>query len=84
MQADPVDGLHEFTEGAELGETVRPADTIEVFTALCWARAHLWRAGRLEGTDAVDVLQQWAVDHGVIERIGQDEVQRLIAEAFHD
>ena len=62
-----------------------PADTVEVFQALCWARGHLWREGHIaEGTDAVDVLQQWAVDHALIERIGQDEVQRLIAEAFHD
>jgi len=61
-----------------------PADTIEVFTALCWARGHLWREGYWpDRTDAIDTVQQWAVDHELIERIGQDEVQRLIAEAFH-
>jgi hypothetical protein len=27
-------------------------------------------------------LESWAVHHGLIQRIGQDEVQRLIAEAF--
>jgi hypothetical protein len=62
-----------------------PADTIEVFKALCWARAHLWREGYWPDiVDAVDVVQQWAADHGLVERIGQDDVQRLIAEAFHD
>jgi hypothetical protein len=63
-----------------------PADTIEVFSALCWARGHLWREGHL-GEDiqrAVDPLSRWAVDHGLVKRIGQDDVQRLIAEAFHD
>ena len=63
-----------------------PADTIEVFEALCWARGHLWREGHL-GEDiqrAVDPLQQWAVDNGLVKRIGQDEVQRLMSEAFHD
>lgn len=63
-----------------------PADTIEVFKALCWARGELWREGHL-GEDiqrAVDPLSRWAVDHGLIERVGQDEAQRLIAEAFHD
>ena len=64
---------------------VAPADTVEVFDALCWARGHLWREGHIaDRTDAIDVLQQWAVDHGLIERIGQDDVQRRIAEAFHD
>jgi hypothetical protein len=64
----------------------RPADTIEVFEALCWARGHLWREGHL-GEDiqrAVDPLSRWAAEHGLVERIGQDDVQRLIAEAFHD
>jgi hypothetical protein len=58
--------------------------TVEYFKALCWARGHLWREGYLEGTDAIDVLQRWAVDSGLIAQIGQDEVQRLMSEAFHD
>lgn len=62
-----------------------PADTVEVFDALCWARGHLWREGLIaEGADAVDVLQQWAVDNGLVDALGQDDVQRRIAEAFHD
>lgn len=62
-----------------------PADTVEVFDALCWARGHLWREGLIaEGADAVDVLQQWAVDNGLVDELGQDDVQRRIAEAFHD
>jgi hypothetical protein len=60
-----------------------PADTVEIFAALCWARGYLWREGHLEGADAVDVLQQWAVDNGLVDELGQDDVQRLMSEAFH-
>jgi hypothetical protein len=63
-----------------------PADTIEVFKALCWARGHLWREGHL-GEDiqrAVDPLDRWAVEHGLVKRIGRNEIQRLMTEAFHD
>jgi hypothetical protein len=64
--------------------SARP-DTVEVFKLLCWARGHLWREGfYVEIADAVDPLGQWAVDHGLLARIGQDEVQRLIADEFHD
>lgn len=60
-----------------------PADTVVVFRALCWARATLWRECFIaELTDAVDPLSDWAVSHGLIERIGQDEIQRLMSEAF--
>jgi hypothetical protein len=72
--------------GISMPDGAAPADTIEVFEALCWARGHLWREGHL-GEDiqrAVDPLSRWAADHGLVARIGQDDVQRLIAEAFHD
>jgi hypothetical protein len=62
-----------------------PADTVEVFAALCWAKGHLWREGDITDIPgAVDALESWAAHHGLIERIGQDEVQRLMSEAFHD
>ena len=60
-----------------------PADTIEVFAALCWARGHLWREGHIADIPgAVDALESWAAHAGLIERIGQDEVQRIMGEAF--
>ena len=62
-----------------------PADTTEVFKALCESRALRWRNGEWDWIGhAVDPLQQWAVDNGLVKLIGQDEVQRLMSEAFHD
>jgi hypothetical protein len=66
-----------------------PADTTEVFKALCWSRAYRWREGVFDpGEDddfiafAVDPLWRWAVDHGLVDEIGADAVQRLMSEAF--
>jgi hypothetical protein len=61
-----------------------PADTVRVFAALCWARAYLWREGHIADIPgAVDALESWAAHNGLIDELGQDEVQRLIAEAFN-
>jgi hypothetical protein len=60
-----------------------PPDNIRIFTELCWARAHLWAEGTWTWIgDAVDPLQAWAQQHGLAAQIGQDEVQRIVAEAF--
>lgn len=46
---------------------------IEVFKALCWARATLWRLGEWEWIDqAVDPLQEWADQHGVDPELAQE------------
>ena len=69
--------------GNYVPDDAAPADTIEVFAALCWAKAHLWREGHIDDIPgAVDALESWANHHGLIERIGQDEVQRIMGEAF--
>ena len=61
----------------------KPADPIEVFRTLCWARAELWRGGEWEWIGhAVDPLQEWAVANGLVRLIGQDAVQQIMAEAF--
>lgn len=67
-----------------------PADKTEVFKALCWSRVYRWRHDLFEPGDnrtdvvafAIDPLQQWAVDQGLVDEIGQDEVQRILGEAF--
>jgi hypothetical protein len=58
------------------------ADPLEVFEARCWARAWLFGAGELTLHEAVDPLQEAAVATGLVELIGQDNVQALIAAAF--
>lgn len=64
-----------------------PADKPKAFAALCWANAYLWSIGEINRDDAwighaVDPLQAWAERHGLIEAIGQDEIQRIMADAF--
>ena len=58
------------------------ADPLEVLKARAWARAHLWAAGEFSLHEAVDVLQHWAADSGLVAEVGQDLVQFVIARAF--
>jgi hypothetical protein len=46
------------------------------------ARAMMWQLGMLELQQAVDVLQQFAVDSGLVDCIGQDRVTEIIGSAF--
>ena len=55
---------------------------LEFFAARCEARAHLWAENYLTLHDAVDILQFWAVDNGLVDQFGQDEIQKIMAEAF--
>jgi hypothetical protein len=58
---------------------------VEVFKALCESRALRWRRKEWQWIgDAVDPLQKWAVENGLVQLIGQDAVQAIMAEAFHD
>jgi hypothetical protein len=58
------------------------ADPRAAFELRCWARAQLFAAGELELAEAVDLLQRDAVRDGLVDAIGQDEVQRILADAF--
>jgi len=55
---------------------------LEVLTARARARAHLYAAGELTLHEAVDWLQLWAIDSGLVEQVGQDVVQLILARAF--
>lgn len=46
------------------------------------ARAYLWAIGEYELSEAIDVLQAHAVRDGLIDQIGQDAVQAILADAF--
>ena len=59
----------------------RPS-ALEVFIARAEARALLWQCGEMDMHEAVDALQSAAVRDGLVAELGQDEVQRLLAEAF--
>ena len=57
-------------------------DPVAVFIARAEACALLYAAGEFDLHTAVDVLQADAERAGLVASIGQDEVQRIIAEAF--
>ena len=53
-----------------------------VFVARAEARALLWQAGELTLHDATDELQAVTERDGLIEQIGQDAVQQILAHIF--
>jgi hypothetical protein len=59
----------------------RPS-TVEIFTARAEARALLWQAGEFDLHHAVDELQAAAERDGLVEQLGQDGVQQIMAKAF--
>jgi len=77
-------GSHVAVRRDSTSTTAAPApDALEMFRARCEARAYLYAAGDLSDLhDAVDVLQDQAKRHGLIDRYGQDTVQRVVADAF--
>lgn len=70
------------TAAARAELAARPS-VLEVFIARAEARALLWQAGEFDLHEAVDKLQADAERTGLVDAIGQDEVQRILAEAFH-
>jgi hypothetical protein len=55
---------------------------LAVLIARAEARALLWQAGELDLHEAVDELQAAAEASGLVDELGQNEVQAIIAEAF--
>jgi hypothetical protein len=57
-------------------------DPLEALRQRADARAYLWSIGDLDLHDAVDRLQRDAERDGLVERVGQNAVQAIIADAF--
>jgi hypothetical protein len=57
-------------------------DLLDCFIERADARAYLWAIGEYEIAEAVDVLKHDAERDGLIERIGRDAIQQIIAAAF--
>ena len=55
---------------------------LEMLAELAHNRAHLVAAGALDLHDAVDGLQYLAEKWGLVDVVGQDEIQRVIAAPF--
>jgi hypothetical protein len=58
------------------------APLVEIFQELCETKALLWANYQIELQDAVDQLQTWAVDRGLVAAVGQDAVQEIMAAPF--
>jgi hypothetical protein len=58
------------------------ASALAVLIARAEARALLWQAGELDLHEAVDELQAAAEASGLVDELGQNEVQAIIAKAF--
>ena len=55
---------------------------VEVFRLRSQARAALVANGEMDLRDAVDELQRVAESYGLIAEFGEDEIQRILSEAF--
>ena len=59
-----------------------PAVPIDMFEMRCWARAYLVAHEMICLQEGVDVLQELAVETGLVDLLGQDAVQSIVAKAF--
>jgi len=61
---------------------IKHINLLDAFIERAEARAYLWSIGELTLHEAVDVLQADAERDGLIEQIGQDRIQKILAECF--
>ncbi len=75
---------HQYFSTAPRAEQAQAAglDPVEVFRERAEARALLWAANEFDLHEAVDVLQADAERSGLVDLIGQDSVEAIIATAF--
>jgi len=57
-------------------------DPVLAFSSRCEARALLYHAGDITLHEAVDGLKQAAEESGLIQTIGQDQMQTIMSNAF--
>jgi hypothetical protein len=63
----------------------RLVDPIDAFRERAEARAMLWSLGEYSLHEAVDVLQLDAAERaGLLDDLGQDRVQQIMAQAFSE
>jgi hypothetical protein len=55
---------------------------LDVFRLRCWARAYLVEHGIMLLQEAVDGLQEAAFSTGLVDLLGQDEMQLTMGKAF--
>ena len=76
----------DISNARNLSEAARPRQTptqlLAIFRERCEARALLVAEGVLDLIDAVDQLQQTAIDQELIDHFGTDEIQQVMSDAF--
>lgn len=56
---------------------------LKCLASRAWARAYLWSQYEIEDLhDAVDPLQRWAAERGLVAFFGQDLIQQILADEF--
>jgi uncharacterized ParB-like nuclease family protein len=60
----------------------RQAEPLDVLKVRAEARAFLFSIGDLDMAEAVDELERYAHESGLVRKIGQDCVQQIIGNAF--
>jgi hypothetical protein len=68
--------------GDAIVDAVLASVVLDGFGLRCWARARLVEHGMMFLQEAVDGLQDTAVSTGLVELLGQNEVQSIMAKAF--
>jgi hypothetical protein len=66
----------------EWRRTVAGPAPFDVLWARAQARAFLWSIGDIDMPEAVDQLETYAHDSGLVRELGQDAVQMFIGAAF--
>jgi len=61
---------------------IKRINLLDAFIERTEGRAYLWSIGELTLHEAVDVLQFDAERDGLIEQIGQDQIQKILSECF--
>jgi hypothetical protein len=79
----PVRGIKPSSTNASRAPSPLPEFLLECFAELCWSRAYRWATWQiLDLHDAVDFLQQWAEEQGLVAVYGQNLVQQLMSDEF--
>jgi AAA domain len=67
---------------ASPGRAAAPINTLEQFRARCAVVASRYAIGKIDLIEAVDTLQDFAFTRGLVDEIGQDEVQAVLSAAL--
>ncbi len=68
--------------GDAVVDTVLASMANDSFGLRCWVRGYLEKYGMMPLQEAVDGLQDFAISTDLVEVVGQDAVQAIVAKAF--